>query len=214
MYEVLIVGAGGFARELKMLLPDCLPKTKFRFKGYLGKDQGVGPDESVRQLTLADPEEYEPHPNDRFVLAIGSMEHRRRVVESIVQRGGQFVSMIHPLAFVAANAGLGDGIVLYPYSVVSNEAVLQDYAKLNYYASVGHNSKIGKYCLLAPYATVNGYSTLEDEVYMSTHSTVAPVVRVGCRTKISANSAAMVDTLPDSFVFGVPGKCVRQVSFA
>jgi sugar O-acyltransferase (sialic acid O-acetyltransferase NeuD family) len=213
MYDVVIVGAGGFARELKLLLPDCLSESEYRFKGFLGKDQGVGPDETVRQLTLGDPEEYRPQPNDRFVLAIGSMDHRRRVVESIVERGGRFVTMIHPLAFVASTAQLGEGVVIYPYAVVSNEAELQDYAKLNYYASVGHNSRVGKYCLLAPYATVNGFSVLEDEVFMSTHTTVAPVLHVGQRTKLSANSALMVDASPDSFVFGVPGKCVRQVRF-
>lgn len=213
MYNVVIVGAGGFARELKWLLPDCLDESKYRFKGYLGKDQGAGPDAEVQRLTLADPESYDPQPNDRFVLAIGSMDHRRRIVESIVDRGGQFVSLIHPRALVASSAKLGAGVVLYPFAVVSNEATLGDYAKLNFYASVGHNSSLGKYCLLAPYATVNGFSILEDEVYMSTHSTVAPVVTVGSDTKVSANSAVMNDVAPRSFVFGVPGKCVRQVSF-
>jgi len=213
MYDVVIIGAGGFARELRLLLPDCLDESKYRFKGYLGKDQGAGPDEEARRLTLADPESYHPLPNDRFVLAIGGMDHRRRIVESMVDRGGRFVSLIHPRALVASTATLGNGVVIYPFAVVSNEATLGDYAKLNYYASVGHNSSVGKYCLLAPYATVNGFSALEDEVYMSTHSTVAPVVIVGCGTKVSANSAVMNDVAPRSFVFGVPGKCVRQVQF-
>lgn len=211
MLDVIIVGAGGFGREIHQLLPACLPGDKYRFKGYLGRDQGVSADLNVEKLTLADPERYRPQSADRFVLAIGDMDARKRTVESLVARGGQFVSLIHPLALIADTAKLGEGVLIYPFAVVSNETVIGDYAKLNYYASAGHNVSIGKYCLLAPYATVNGFSTLEDSVYLSTHSTVAPLATVGARSKVSANSAVMRDVAPDSLIHGVPGRVTRRV---
>ena len=213
MLDIIIVGAGGFGREVRQLLPACLAETKYRFKGYLGKDQGVAADDEGRRLTLADPEMYRPVPTDRFALAIGNMDARKRTVESIVEKGGVFVSLIHPCAMVAKTAKLGRGVVLYPFAVVSNEATLGDFVKLNYYASAGHNAELGAYSLLAPYATVNGFSVLEEQVYMSTHSTVAPVVTVGRGSKISANSAAMKDVPAGSLVHGVPGRVTRRVDF-
>ena len=212
MLDVIIVGAGGFGRELRHLLPACLPANEYQFKGYLGKDQGVGADADAEQWTLADPEVYQPQPTDRFALAIGNMEARKRIVETLVAKGAQFVSLIHPLSLVADTAKLGAGVVIYPFAVVSNETVIGDYAKLNYYASAGHNVRLGKYCLLAPYATVNGFSVLEECVYLSTHSTVAPVVTVGTRSKVSANSAVMRDVPPDSMVYGIPGRVTRRVN--
>ncbi len=115
-----------------------------------------------------------PAPNDRFLLAIGEMDARRRTVESIQARGGQFLPFVHPLARVASTAVLGTGAVVYPFAVVSNQTQLGDFVHLNYYASVGHDCRLGRYCLLAPYATLNGFVTLDDEVYISTHGTVAP----------------------------------------
>jgi sugar O-acyltransferase (sialic acid O-acetyltransferase NeuD family) len=211
MFNVILVGAGGFGRELRQLLPDCLPADEYQFKGYLGKDQGVGKDAEARRLTLSDPEVYEPQPRDRFILAIGDMDARRRSVEAITAKGGQFISLIHPSSFVARTVKLGRGVIVYPFATVSNEVVLGDYAKLNFYASAGHNAIIGKYCLLAPYATVNGFGVLEDEVYLSTHSTVAPVVRVGFRSKVSANSAVMKTVPAESLVHGVPGRVTPRV---
>lgn len=211
MIDVVIIGAGGFAREIETLLPSFLPNTPHRLKGFLGKDQGVPSEHDLSERLLEDPEEYQPVSNDRFVLAIGNMDARRRTIEALQDKGGQLLTLTHPLAYIAPTARLEPGVVVYPFASVSNNAHLQIGTKLNYYASVGHDTQLGKYCLLAPYATVNGFGVLEDEVYLSTHSTIAPQVTVGYRSKISANSAAMKDVPPNSLVFGVPGRVVPRM---
>jgi sugar O-acyltransferase (sialic acid O-acetyltransferase NeuD family) len=209
--EIVIVGAGGFAREMHCLLPGFLPDEDYSFKGFLGQDQGTPADTDISKLILGDPASYQPQPNERFVLAIGNMDARRRTVEALTSKGGEFLTLVHPTAIVAPTAKLAQGTIIYPLAAVSNNAQLQTCVKLNYYASVGHDTTLGKYCLLAPYATVNGFGVLEDQVYMSTHSTVAPQVRIGKESKISANSAAMKDVPSGSLVFGVPGRVVRRV---
>jgi sugar O-acyltransferase (sialic acid O-acetyltransferase NeuD family) len=211
MIDVVIVGAGGFAREVECLLPEFMHDTTFQLKGFLGKDQGVDSEIDISDRLLGDPESYRPSKNDRFVLAIGNMEARRRTVAAIQDKQGKFLTLVHPKAFVAKTAKLDEGVLVYPFATVSNNAKLACGVKLNYYASVGHDTQLGRYCLLAPYATVNGFAVLEDEVYLSTHSTVAPQVRVGSRSKLSANSAAMKDVPANQLVFGVPGRVVRRM---
>ncbi len=209
--EIVIVGAGGFAREMQCMLPEFMGNARYRFKGFLGQDQGVASDVDISDQLLGDPEDYVPEPEDRFLLAIGNMDARRRTFEAILPKGGRFLTLVHPRAYVAPSAKLAEGVIIYPFAAVSNNARLEAGVKLNYYASVGHDTHLGRYCLLAPYATVNGFGILEQEVYLSTHSTVAPQVRVGMRTKLSANSAAMRDVPADSLVFGVPGRVVRRM---
>jgi sugar O-acyltransferase (sialic acid O-acetyltransferase NeuD family) len=204
--NIIIVGAGGFAREMECLLPSFLPDEHFQVRGFLGKDQGVESEIDLSGRLLGDPELYEPKADERFLLAIGEMEARRKTVEALRSKGAQFLTLVHPTAFVAPSAQLGHGVILFPFAAVSNNARLGDLVKLNYYASVGHDTRLGAYCLLAPYATVNGFGVLEEEVYMSTHATVAPLVRVGARSKVSANSCVMHDVPPASLVFGVPGR--------
>ncbi len=212
MWDIVIVGAGGFAREVATLLPGFLPSVPFRLKGFLGKDTGVATDCPLPAPLLGDPETYQPTATDRLVLAIGDMRARRRIVESLRAQQAVFPTLVHAQALVAPTAELAAGVIVYPFAVVSNRARLESCVKLNYYASVGHDTRLGAYCLLAPYATVNGFGILEDEVYMSTHATVAPQVHVGARSKISANSAAMRDVPADQLVFGVPGKVAPQWS--
>lgn len=206
--DLIIVGAGGFGRELHAMLWDVFSPQEYRFKGFLANEtnelaQRIGP-------VLGPPMTYAPQESDRFLLAIGHMDARARTTRAISQKGGRFVSYIHPTAIVANTATIGVGAVIYPYAVVSNSATLADQVHLNYFASVGHDVKVGRCCLLAPYATLNGFCVLEDFAYMSTHATVVVAKRVGTRSKISANSTVQHDVPPDSFVYGVPGHVLRK----
>jgi sugar O-acyltransferase (sialic acid O-acetyltransferase NeuD family) len=210
--DIVILGAGGFGREMLEMLWQCFPAEQYRFKGFLAQSDASLKTAGLSAPVLADPESYEPRQGDRFLLGIGEMKARRRTVEAITSKGGVFLSFLHPLARIASTASIGNGAVIYPFAVVSNASKLDEYVHLNYFASVGHDCQVGRYCLLAPYATLNGFVRLKDEAYISTHATVAPGRTIGCRSKLSANSAAMQDAADDVMVFGVPGKQVKRLS--
>jgi len=211
MHDIVIIGAGGFGRELHEMLWECLPPAEYRFKGFLANDpyelSGFGVDATI----LDHPDQYRPHPGDRFLLAIGDMDVRRRVVETLVDKGGEFLTLIHPTSVIAKTAQIGKGVVIYPFTTIMNRGIVDDFVHLSIYASVGHDACVGMYSLMAPYATLNGFSVLEEEVYMSTHSTVAPEKRVGRKSKVSANSAVMQDVPTCSLVHGVPGRQTRLI---
>lgn len=209
MHDIVIIGAGGFGRELHEMLWDCVNHDQYRFKGFLAKDPEDLSAYGVNAPILDHPDRYQPEPSDRFLLAIGDMDVRRRIVEALVSKGGQFMTLIHPKSVIARTARVGQGAVIYPFTIIMNQAVVDDYVHLSIYASVGHDARVGKYSLMAPYATLNGFSVIDEEVYMSTHSTVAPEKQVGRRSKVSANSAVMQDVPENSLVHGVPGKLTR-----
>lgn len=206
--DLIIIGAGGFGRELHTMLWDGISRDEYQFKGFLANESNDRVE--THGPVIGSPEDYQPQKNDRFLLAIGAMEVRARLTQLLTDRGGQFASFVHHTAYIADNATVGVDAVIYPFAVVSNAASVADHVHLNYYASVGHDATVGRYCLLAPYATLNGFTALEDQVYMSTHATVVVEKRVGARSKISANTSVQHDVPADSFVFGVPGKVIRK----
>jgi sugar O-acyltransferase (sialic acid O-acetyltransferase NeuD family) len=206
MYDLIIVGAGGFGREIRELVPDCFAAGSIRLKGFLSANPRDLDNYQNAEPILDDPERYLPVENDRFLLAVGDVPLRKRLTDSLQSRGAKFVSLVHPTAVVARTAQLGEGCVLYPHSVVMNGARLDDFVLLNLHASAGHDTQIGRFCNLCPYATMNGFSTLEAEVFMGTHSSVLPGCRVGSGSKISAGSVAAHDVAPRTLVYGVPGK--------
>lgn len=211
MQDIVIVGAGGFGRELAGWLEVCFAPQEYRLKGFLGTDPSQLDGYEVDAPVLDDPATYVPQTNDRFLLAIGDVGVRRRVVQDLCGRGAQFMTMIHPSAVIAGSAQIGCGAVIYPLATVSNGASLDEFVHLSLYASVGHDARVGKFCLLSPYATLNGFALLDDDGFMGTGSSIAPGVSVGQNTKISAKASVHRDVDLNSFVHGVPGRQMRRL---
>ncbi len=206
MLDIVIVGAGGFGREVHQWADDFFPSGQYRIKGFLSSNASDLDSTDTEGPVLGDEDSYDVQENDRFVLAIGDIDARKRMLGKLKNKGARFVTLRHGTAVVADTARIGEGVIIYPFATVSNNVVLGDFAVLNLYASCGHDCKVGNCCVLSPYATLNGFAVLEDEVFLGTHATVAAYRRVGRGSKISANSVAMYDVPAHTLVYGVPGK--------
>jgi len=204
--RIFIVGAGGFAREVVRWAFDSWPSHIAKVAGFLA-NQPWQPEHLARQLPiLADPRDFEPKPGDGLLLAIGIPQVRRAVAETLEHRGGRFLTLIHPTAIVADSAAIGRGSILCPFTIVSDSCAVGRLTLMNSYSSLGHDASTGAFTVLSPYATLGGAASVADDVFLGMHAAIAPRKHVGCRSQVSANSAAMNDVPADSLVYGVPGR--------
>jgi sugar O-acyltransferase (sialic acid O-acetyltransferase NeuD family) len=212
LYNIIIIGAGGFGREVYQYINIVYPTNQYKVKGFLSNNPNDLNNFDINVEILGDEKSYEIEENDRFIFAIGNIEAKKRIVSTLKEKKAKFLTLIHPTSIVFSTAKIGEGVVICPFVTVSDYVVIDDFAMLNFYSSVGHDSKIGKYSILSPYATINGFSTLDDEVFLGTHSTVTANKKIGHGSKISANSVAMYNVKPYSLVYGVPGKAKKIFS--
>lgn len=208
MYEIVIVGAGGFGREVYLWTKDSFPDDQYKIKGFLDDNPRILNNYNMDIGIIGDLDGYEIEKQDRFVFAIGDIDVKKRLVTRLKKKGAKFLTLIHPTAIVANTATIGEGIIICPFVTISDNVQLGNFAMMNIYSSGGHDAKVGNYCILSPYATLNGFVILEDEVFLGTHSTIISYKKVGYKTKISANSVVMRDVPPNKIVFGVPGKAI------
>ncbi len=212
--RVIIVGAGGFGREVLQWARDAWPAHAHLIAGFLSANADCFknyPSHSGLKI-FADPEDFKPDPGDALLLAIGIPESRRRVAETLGSQGATFLTLIHPTAIVAPTARIGEGSILCPYSIVSDSACLGRLVVLNYHTSLGHDASAGDYSVLSPYATLGGGAVIAEDFFMGMHSSIGPGKKVGARSKVSANSAALNHAPEDSIVYGVPGRSMPRFS--
>ena len=208
MYDIIIIGAGGFGREVYLWTKDSFPKDQYTIKGFLDDNPRILDNYDIDISIIGNLDNYEIKNQDRFLFAVGDIDIKKSLIVRLKRRGAKFLTLIHPGAIVANTAKIGEGAIICPFCLVSDNVLLEDFVMMNVYSSCGHDVKVGSYSILSPYATLNGFVILEDEVFLGTHATVIPYKKVGYKSKISANSVAMRDVPPNKMVFGVPGKAI------
>lgn len=203
--RILIVGAGGFGREVLQWVRDAWPDRSAAVAGFLADAPPADHGEDMPPV-IDDPARYVPAPGDGFLLAVGIPDVRRRMAENLMGRGARFLTLVHPTAVVVPAAEIGAGTIICPFAVVSDNTRLGRCVLLNYHSSLGHDSSAGDFAVLSPYATLGGNAHVAEDVFLGMHASVGPGRRVGPRSKVSANSCALADAPADSLVFGAPGR--------
>jgi len=209
--HIVIVGAGGFGREVLQWARDAWPNDGHRIRGFLSADSRMLDGRGCNLGILSSPDDYCPSSGEKLLLGIGVPYARRKVAEHLIARGAEFITLVHPAAIVAASAVIGEGSILCPYAIASDSCRIGRFVAMNYHTSLGHDAVAGDYAVLSPYATLGGQAHIEHDVFLGLHASVGPGKTVGARSKVSANSCVLTSAPADSLVFGVPGKVGRRI---
>lgn len=206
MTRVLIVGAGGFGREVLEWLRSPTTPRGFEVGGFLDDNPDAlhGYERSVGVVGRIS--DYEPQPDDLLVMGIGQVRAKLACAEKLLARGARFTSLVHSTAHVGSTVGLGVGCVICPYACITCDVQVGDFVILNVAASVGHNATIGDGCTLNGHCDINGGATLGRGVLVGSHACVLPGVRVGDFATIGAGSAVIKPVAERTTVVGVPAK--------
>jgi acetyltransferase-like isoleucine patch superfamily enzyme len=192
MKRIVTICKGGFGGEMQIYLREAYPEGS----GYVVD----------RVMDLFPDDDFRPAPDEVFVVANGEPRIKAALVKKIEAAGGEIISMVHPTAYVAPNAIVGKGAILCPFAFVAPFAELEPHVTINVHGGTGHNSKLASFVVLSPYASVSGAAELASEVFMGTHSYVAPLVKIGARTKISTGAFAITDIGPNCLAVGNPAR--------
>ena len=119
MKNLVIIGAGGFGREMFAAACEAVGYGEtFIVKGFLDGNPAALDRFSGYPKIIGAPETYQIESDDVFITALGSIAARRRCVAMIEERGGRFIPVIHRSASIGPNVSVGDG------SFVAHNAVL------------------------------------------------------------------------------------------
>jgi sugar O-acyltransferase (sialic acid O-acetyltransferase NeuD family) len=209
--RILIVGAGGFGREVLQWTRDAWPDHAELLAGFLSDDATRLAGHDCGLAIVASVDAYVPRDGDRLLFAIGLPECRRRVAESLLARGAEFLTLVHPTAVVCPSAQIGCGSIVCPHAIVSDAARLGRFVILNWHASAAHDADVGDFAVLSPFAAVAGGARVGAGCFLGTHASLAPGRSLGAGSRVSANSAVGVDVAADSIAFGVPATIRRRL---
>ena len=128
MKNIVIVGAGGFGREVFNHAEDCIRVgADWKIKGFIDDNLKALDNYDYPQKVIGTIKEYIPEENDFFICAIGSPKTKKIVVGALLQRGAKFEKLIHPSVKIGRNVKIErNNELLQKIGDLSNKIDIED----------------------------------------------------------------------------------------
>lgn len=209
MQKLIIVGAGGFGRELLQMVKEINEiSPTWKMLGFLDDDSKALHDVECEFSIIGGIEGWKPIGNEVYAIALANPKLKKRVVSALEAAGCGFATIIHPTARVSDHVKVGKGLIMKSYSSISVNVEIGDFAFFNLMAGAGHDCVIGDFCMLGPRCSLSGHTTLGEGVTVGAHASTYPGVAVGDYATIGMNSAAVRKVKSNTTVMGVPAKVI------
>ena len=140
---------------------------------------------------------------DGSVIAVGDNNARREIAGRLHI---PWAVVVHPSAWIADSASLGEGSVVFAHSVIQPDARLGRHVVVNTGASVDHDCDVGDFAHIAPGAGLGGNVKVGAGCLIGIGAVVAPGVSVGPWSVVGAGAAVVSEVGPSTTVVGVPAR--------
>jgi len=211
--SVVIVGAGGFGREVLEMFKDHNRVSKtWNILGFIDENKELHGKMVNGYPVLGGLDWLRKHNSNDLgcVCAIGACETRKRVVEKLEEVGINFCNAIHPSVIMSEFVELGQDVIICAGSILTVNIRIGNHVHIDTNCTVAHDAVIGDYCRLNPGVRINGENHLGEGVYVGTGGTFIQKVSVGNWATIGAG-AVVIDDIPERVVaVGVPAKVVKN----
>lgn len=208
MNRLVIVGAGGFGRELRSAV-EASPRFRERHQVSSVVFVDDQPDLSLLDAPVVSTiRDYVPAPGDVGLCAIGSCATRRKIAVDLEGRGLRFITFVDDRARVGKSVHLTDGAVICANSIVTVDVKIGRHTHINSGCLVGHDVVIGDFVTLSSAVNLAGNVHVDDDVFFGTGAIVIPGRKIGPGATVGAGSVVVRHVKPRVTVFGNPAKAL------
>lgn len=213
MRHLIILGAGGFGREVFCAAEESIGYgTEFDIKGFLDDRSTALDGFEGYAPVLGSIDAYEINDGDIFICALGNVKTKKLVVEKILAKGGEFMTLVHKDAYVGKNVKIGKGCILLAGSRLHCDITIGDFVTLQPYAILGHDVIVGNWSHINAYADCGGASRVGEMVTLHTTSFILPQSIIEDGATVGAGSVVLRKVKKGMTVIGVPAKPVLTPS--
>lgn len=208
MKDIIIVGAGGFAREAYYLI-EAINNVHptWHIKGFI--------DDTFPDLTkvkidvpvLGSIKDWQPSENEVYAMGISSPNGKEAVATLLKSRGAQFATLISPIACVNHTVELGEGCIVTGTSSIGACTILGNFVHIA-------GSMIGQDRSIGDYSTTTGFTNIATgdvgkRCFVSSHAVV--LRDIGDDVFVTAGSVVMHKVKSGLRVMGCPAKAMKPI---
>lgn len=212
MKDLLIIGAGGFGREVAWLTDRINAKEKtWNILGFIDDNPEMTGVELNGYKVLGTTDDICNYPDAYLVCAVGSARVRKIIVEKVKAKNpdSKFAVLIDPSVEKSDFVEIGEGTIICAHTILTVNIKIGRNVIMNLNCTVGHDAVIGDYVTMYPDANVSGITTVGDCTELGTGMQVIQGVKIGSGSIIGAGAVVIRDIPDKCTAVGNPAKPIK-----
>lgn len=213
MKKISIFGAGGFGREVKMLIEQInSEKKEWEFIGFWDDDENLDTHINDSPLLGGMKQLNEFSGNELYlVCAVAEPNTKEQIINKISNTNIKFPILIHPNAIIGNGkyVSIGEGSIITAGNIITTNIKIGKHVILNLSCTVGHDTIIEDFSSFMPTVNISGEVHIKKNVYVGTGAKIINLLEIGENTTIGAG-AVVAKSLPGNCVaVGIPAKPIK-----
>jgi len=208
MKDIYIIGAGGFSKEVLLLIKDInAVNLTYNFKGFID----ISDKKELEQQTVSHPifqqDEILKQNNSDVCFAIGIGVPQ--VLESVKKdyEGLEFPNLIHPnFTGDLSNIKWGVGNIVTSGCAFTTDIVIGSYNIFNLHTTLGHDAVVGNCNVINPGCNISGGVEIGNSCLLGTGATILQYKKINNKGIVGAGALVVKEVPEATTVMGVPAK--------
>lgn len=209
MNKIVIVGVGGFGREVAWLIERINSiKPTWDLVGFVDDNKSLMGGNISGYPVVGDSEWLNNQTDDIYaVCAIGSSNIRKKVIQKL--SNVKFATLIDPKVEMSNTVEIGEGTIICAGSVLTIDVSLGNHVIINLNCTIGHDATIRDYVTIYPSVNVSGNTYIQKHAEIGTGSQLIQGLEIGRNTIIGAGSVVVRDIPEYCTAVGSPAKPIK-----
>lgn len=205
MKQLVIVGSGGFAREVEWLVERINALTPaWDFLGFI--------DNNLQGPKVIGNDQYILDRQDEIyvAIAIGSSAVRNNIYKTYKKNPNiRFANLFDPSVLMSSRIRFGEGNIICAGSILTVDIQIGNCNIINLDCTIGHDVILGDFVTLNPSVNVSGNTVINSGCSIGTGTQIIQGMEIGSNTIVGAGAVVTAKLPADCTAVGVPAKVIR-----
>ena len=206
MKKIVIIGAGGFGREVEWLIERINENNPtWELIGYVDDNVEIGKKVGNSKV-ICNTKELLSHSDLSVAIAIGNSKIREKMFDKIKSNTRlSFPNLIDPTV-ICGNNKFGMGNIICARTILTVNIELGDFNIINLNCTLGHDDIIHNFITIYPNVNVSGNVTIENRVEIGTGTQIIQQKNICSDVVIGASAFIVKDITETGTYIGIPAK--------
>lgn len=210
--KVVIIGAGGFGREILDVIEACnQKKLTYEPVGFIVDAQYGSPGTLVNDIPILGGFDW-LEKNSRkvsVICSVGAPHLRYKIIQRANEIGCEYISLIHPSVIMTRWVKIGNGVVITAGCILTNQIQIGNHVHINLDCTLGHDVIMQEFAALAPGVHVSGNVVIKQGCYVGTGANILQKLNLCEWSIIGSGSTITKDVPANTTVVGIPGQVIK-----